>query len=70
MHVVKRWAPTAIFMVTIVSLFALLFVKNVQAGPPRCPKIYAPVTCDNGRTYVNQCVADRHHATGCVPTGL
>ena len=70
MHVVKKWAPTAIFMVAIVSLFALVFVKTVQARPPVCPKIYAPVTCDNGKTYVNQCVADRHHATGCVPTGL
>lgn len=34
-----------------------------------CPKIYAPVTCDNGKTYPNQCVADRHHAQNCVPTG-
>jgi|GEM_PF-1889971 len=71
MHVVKKWAPTAIFMVAIVSLFALLFAKTVQAVPPNaCPKIYAPVICDNGKTYPNQCVADKHHATGCVPTGL
>jgi len=53
----------------------------VQAGKPpaarieagggggRCPQIYAPVTCDNGKTYPNQCEADRHHAKNCVPTG-
>ena len=35
----------------------------------RCPLIYAPVICSNGRTYPNQCVADQHHAKNCVPTG-
>lgn len=35
----------------------------------RCPLIYAPVTCSNGKTYSNQCVADCHHAKGCVPSG-
>ncbi len=38
-------------------------------GPIRCPAIYAPVICDNGVTYPNQCEADRHHARNCVPTG-
>jgi hypothetical protein len=36
---------------------------------PVCPKIYAPVICDNGKIYPNQCVADRHHAKNCIPTG-
>ena len=35
----------------------------------RCPLIYAPVICDNGKTYPNQCVADQHHAKNCVPAG-
>lgn len=36
----------------------------------RCPAIYAPVICDNGKTYPNQCVADQHHARNCVPAGI
>ena len=36
----------------------------------RCPAIYAPVICDHGKTYPNQCVADQHHAKNCVPAGL
>jgi len=47
-----------------------LLVTTTQAGgPPVCPQIYAPVICSNGKVYVNQCYADRHHATGCVPYG-
>lgn len=38
-------------------------------GPCICPQIYAPVVCDNGKTYPNLCVAGCRHATGCVPTG-
>jgi len=32
-----------------------------------CPRLYAPVICDDGKVYVNMCYADKHHATGCVP---
>ena len=42
---------------------------EVHAAACRCPLIYAPVQCDNGKTYPNQCVADCHHAKNCVPTG-
>jgi len=35
----------------------------------KCPLIYAPVKCDNGKTYTNQCFANAAHATGCVPIG-
>ena len=38
-------------------------------GPLVCPDIYAPVICDNGRIYPNQCWADHHHAHNCVPYG-
>jgi hypothetical protein len=32
-----------------------------------CPFIYAPVTCNNGVTYSNQCFADAACAKGCRP---
>ena len=41
-----------------------------DASSARCPLIYAPVICDGGKTYPNQCVADQHHAKNCVPAGL
>ena len=34
-----------------------------------CPMIYAPVRCDNGKTYSNQCVANCARAKNCVPVG-
>ncbi|HSR51728.1 MAG TPA: hypothetical protein VLV83_12940 [Acidobacteriota bacterium] len=30
-----------------------------------CPAVYAPVLCDDGNVYSNQCVANRVCATGC-----
>lgn len=33
---------------------------------PICPAIFAPVQCDNGKTYTNQCFADADCATNCV----
>jgi Kazal-type serine protease inhibitor-like protein len=32
-----------------------------------CPAIFAPVTCNNGVTYSNQCFADADCAHGCHP---
>ncbi|HEV2846008.1 MAG TPA: hypothetical protein VG477_14235 [Thermoanaerobaculia bacterium] len=32
-----------------------------------CPLIFAPVTCNNGVTYSNQCFADADCARGCRP---
>ncbi|MCB9838947.1 MAG: hypothetical protein H6813_06370 [Phycisphaeraceae bacterium] len=40
-----------------------------SGGPCLCPDIYAPVTCSNGKTYPNQCVANCHHAKNCSPSG-
>jgi len=34
---------------------------------PICNQIFAPVTCNNGKTYTNQCYADADCAKGCVP---
>lgn len=47
-----------------------VFTEAEAAGPCICPKIYAPVLCDNGRVYPNQCVADCQHAKNCVPLPL
>jgi hypothetical protein len=41
-----------------------------SCGPRLCPDIYAPVVCSNGKTYPNQCYANRVCATGCVSTGV
>lgn len=34
---------------------------------PICPLIFAPVTCNDGVTYSNQCFADAACAKGCRP---
>ena len=46
-------------------------VSMAMAAPSgKCPLIYAPVICDGGKVYSNQCVADQHHAKNCVPYGI
>ncbi len=72
MNAVQKLSSATIVIVAIVGLFTLLAgkVEQAEAGPPRCPKIYAPVICDGGKIFPNQCVADRRHATNCVPLGL
>lgn len=47
----------------------VLFVAKAPAGPKVCPQIYAPVICDNGKVYPNQCYADKARAKNCVPYG-
>ena len=72
MNAIQKLSSATILIVAIVALFTLLPGKVVQAmgGPPRCPKIYAPVICDGGKIFPNQCDADRKHAKNCVPLGL
>jgi hypothetical protein len=41
--------------------------KCVPNPNPICPAIFAPVTCNNGVTYSNQCFADAACARGCRP---
>jgi hypothetical protein len=48
---------------------AFAVFSEVEAGNCRCPAIWAPVICDNGKTYPNQCYADCQHARNCVPSG-
>ena len=53
-----------------VAAAAVGSISIALAGPPLCPLIYAPVICDGGKIYPNQCEADRHHAKNCVPYGV
>jgi len=47
---------------------ALALFTEVNAAPRCiCPKVYAPVVCDNGKTYPNLCVANCKRAKNCVP---
>ena len=59
-------------VVTIVALQARpAEAAKKPIGPPVCicPDVYDPVTCSNGHTYSNGCVASCNGATGCVRTG-
>lgn len=49
-----------------IGAFAL-FTEATAAPRCICPDVYAPVVCDNGKTYPNLCVAQCKHATGCEP---
>jgi hypothetical protein len=64
-----RRTITTIVLLALAAV-AIASIPIAQAGPPVCPLIYAPVICDGGKIYPNQCVADRHHAKNCVPYGL
>jgi len=59
----------ALLIIAMAALIAVTLDTPAQAGPKLCPEIYAPVICDNGKIYPNQCYADRAHAKNCVPTG-
>lgn len=61
----------AVFVVLAIGVGALSMFTPVEAkGPCRCPLVYAPVQCDNGKTYPNPCEADCHNAKNCVPLPL
>jgi len=55
----------------VLGVFALAAPAHARFGGGNCicPDVYAPVTCSNGITYSNACVASCNHATGCVPSG-
>lgn len=66
--------------IAILAVIATAFIMGVSpltepvqasfgGGHCICPDVYAPVTCSNGVTYSNGCVASCAHATGCVPAG-
>ena len=62
----------AVAGVVSVGAVALMATTATPAEAARCicPMVYAPVVCDNGKTYPNQCVADCRHAKNCVPAGI
>lgn len=60
----------AVVGVCVVGFHAAASTTEAKVAAKPCPKIYAPVVCDNGKTYANQCLADRANATGCVPIGV
>lgn len=64
-----RRTITTIVLLAIAAV-AVASLSVAFAGPAKCPAIYAPVICDGGKIYPNQCEADRHHAKNCVPYGL
>jgi hypothetical protein len=72
----KKLVGSILLVVAVVGIVgagvATLVVTTAtpaEAARCICPLVYAPVVCDNGRTYPNQCVADCRHAKNCVPTG-
>jgi len=68
----RRAFSRLVLIVALVATAAVgtaALIGEAQAGPCRCPLIYAPVICDHGKTYPNPCVADCHNAKNCVPTG-
>ena len=59
MRSMKAFAVTAVLSLLLAVVFGVVIsVTPAEAkGPCRCPKVYAPVECDNGKTYPNACVA-------------
>ena len=69
----SRRAIAAAFVVALalaaVIGIAASFTEVEAKGPCRCPQIYAPVECDKGKIFPNQCVADCRGGKNCVPIG-
>ena len=69
----RRVCQAAVAVVLVAAFcfgVAALFTETQAKGPCRCPMIYAPVECDKGKVYPNQCVADCRNAKNCVPIGI
>lgn len=63
-----RFTVTAAFASALVFGISSLFIQT-EAARCICPMVYAPVICDNGKTYANPCLAGCAKAKNCVPTG-
>jgi hypothetical protein len=69
---VRMLVAAGICLALVLGLFSVLSTVQAKKGRPGgcvCPMYYAPVECDNGRVYSNQCVADCNKAKNCVPIG-
>ena len=65
----KAWLAVVLLAAAGVGVVALAPTTTEAKGPCICPQIYAPVVCDNGKTYPNACVAECRNGRNCVPTG-
>jgi len=63
-----RFVVATLAALAIVVGAAAIFTE-IEAAPCRCPLLYAPVRCDDGKVYSNQCFANCRNATNCVPIG-
>lgn len=67
----KNTTKIRMFLLGLVMTGAMSGVSYADRCVPDpnaiCPLIYAPVTCNNGVTYSNQCFADADCAKGCRP---
>lgn len=67
----KITTKTRLFLLSLVLTGAMSGVSYADRCVPDpnavCPLIFAPVTCNNGVTYSNQCFADADCARGCRP---
>lgn len=67
----KTTTKIRLFLLSLVLTGAMSGVSYADRCVPDpnaiCPLIFAPVTCNNGVTYSNQCFADADCAKGCHP---
>ena len=67
----KNTTKIRLFLLSLVLTGAMSGVSYADRCVPDpnaiCPLIFAPVTCNNGVTYSNQCFADAACAKGCRP---
>ena len=66
----KAAIVAGLVVVAFAAGVAALFTEAQAAPRCICPQVWAPVVCDNGRTYPNQCFADCRHAKNCVPADI
>ena len=67
MRKLGRWMMVGVASVAAAAGVLALGGRAEAAGGCLCPRIYAPVTCSNGRTYANPCIAKCNRATECEP---
>ena len=70
MKKVIGWIGLLAIVVAIGIGVMALATPTEARGRCICPQIYAPVECDNGKVYPNQCLADCRNARNCVPVGV
>ena len=59
----------AVVLAVVLGILSLTTNRVEAKGRCICPQVYAPVECDRGKVYPNQCVADCRNAKNCVPIG-